>query len=95
MQESKTRTALGKMMIRYGHQMLDGTCGLDDDEIMAMVELLATRKVNMEQTSTMLNIDPTTLRRKIQSKDLPQPRKEAGGKKYYFVKDLARLRKNG
>lgn len=86
---------LGKLMIATGKEIMDGTCGLDEDEIDALVELLCTRKLTMEQSSNFINVDPTTLRRMIRNEELPQPHKEAGSKKYFFKKDLIDVKDKG
>lgn len=80
------------MLVALGEKISNGECGLDDDEINELVEIIATRKITLEQTTDMLNCDRTTLGRMIKGKRIPAPRKEKGGKKYYFVKDIKFLR---
>ncbi len=95
MNNNLRQKTLGKLMIATGKEMIDGNCGLDDDEIDALVELLCTRKLSMEQSSNFINVDPTTLRRMIRNDELPQPHKEAGSKKYFFKKDLIDVKDKG
>lgn len=83
---------LGNMLAKYVVKpMQNEECGFDDDELAALAEVIGSKKLTMEQAANFLNADPTTLRRKVRNGELPKPRKVAGGKKYFLIKDL----KNG
>lgn len=79
---------IGGMIVKFGQMVISGECGLDDDEINELVELMGSKKLTLEQASDYLNMDRSTLTRKIRDEILPQPRKDKGGKKYFFKKDL-------
>lgn len=90
---SSTQKILGRMMQKYGRMIEIGECGLSSTEINAMVELLATREVSMEQGASLMHMDRTTMSRQIKNEQFPRPRKHRGGRKYYFLKDLIRHRR--
>ena len=85
---NKGNPVLGKMVIKIGQQIASGECGLDDDEIHELVEIIGSHKITLEQSADFLNCDRTTLSRKIRDEEIPAPRKDKGGKKYFFEKDL-------
>ena len=89
----KGNKTIGGLIVKFGQMVSNGECGLDDDEINEIVEIIATKKITMEQTADMLNCDRTTLSRKIRHGEIPSPRKDKGSKKYYFKKDLIQIKK--
>lgn len=91
----KGNPILGKMLHRLADMITSGDCGLDDDEAAELVEIIATKKLSMEQSAKFLHMDRSQLTRCIRSKRVPAPRKEAGAKKYYFQKDLMKYIKGG
>lgn len=83
---------IGQMIQKYVvTPMINEECGLEEEELDALAEIIGSKKMTIEQASRYLNIDKTTLRRKIRYGELPAPEKDSGGKKYFFRKDL----KNG
>ena len=87
-QATNSQRILGHLVQKIGEQIAEGECGLSDEEISELVEIIGSRQMTLEQTAKYLHVDRSTLTRKIQTGELPQPRKEPGGKKYYFLKDF-------
>ncbi len=84
----KGNPVLGNMIVKIGQQIASGECGLDEDEINELVEIIGTHKITLEESADFLHCDRTTLSRKIRNEEIPTPRKDKGGKKYFFQKDL-------
>lgn len=64
------------------------TCGLDEDEIMSIVNVLSHVKINIEQTCKHLNCSRATLGRMIVDGRVPPPKKDVGGKEYWYQDEL-------
>lgn len=64
------------------------TCGLDEDEIMSLINTLTHVKINIEQTCRHLNCSRATLNRMIVDGRVPKPYKERGGKEYWYQDEL-------
>lgn len=81
-------------MLRHLADMIEGDkCGVDDDELEAMAALLTHRKITMEQAAQVLNISRPTLYRRIAEGVVPKPKKEPGGKEFYWLDELEKLKK--
>ena len=93
-EKTKGNPILGRMLHRIADMVTTGDCGLDEDEANELIEIIATKKLSIEQSAKYLHMDRSKLRRCIREKKLPTPRKEAGTKKYYFKKDLMKLKKD-
>lgn len=90
---TESQKVLGRLMQRFGKKIEQGECGLSENEIDALTELIATRELSMEQSADYLNMDRSTLSRRIHDEQLPQPRKDKGKRKFFFLKDLFNFKK--
>lgn len=66
----------------------DDECGLDDEETVAIANILVHLKLNIEQTCKYLNVSRATLNRMIIDKRIPKPKKSCGGEKYWYRDEL-------
>ena len=70
------------------HKIENDTCGLDEEELMSIANQLTHVKINIEQTCRHLNCSRATLNRMIADKRVPLPKKELGGKEYWYQDEL-------
>lgn len=64
------------------------TCGLDDEEIIAIAKNLTHVRLNIEETCKHLNCSRPTLNRMIADGRIPKPYKKLGGEKYWYQDEL-------
>lgn len=83
-----SRKLVGKLLIDAGNRIINGTCGLDDDEILALSSTLLHRKLNIEQTCQTYGFSRATLFRKIERGEFPKPHKDSGGKEYFWQDEI-------
>lgn len=82
-------------MLRHLAEVIErGQCGMDDEEIATVAQMLTHRKITIEQAAQYLNISRPTLYRRIAEEKIPPPRKEPGGKEYYWLDELEGLKKD-
>lgn len=62
-----------------------GSCGLDDDELMAVAQMMVHRKMNIEQTCQHFGVSRATINRWQQCGKLPEFKKDSGGKDYLWM----------
>lgn len=70
------------------------SCGLDEDEILNLANILTHIKLNIEQTCKHLNCSRATLNRMIFDGRVLKPYKESGGKEYWYQDELDNYIKN-
>ena len=76
-------------MLRHLADVIDrGECGMDDEEIATVAQMLTHRKITIEQAAQYLNISRPTLYRRIAEGKIPEPRKEPGGKEFFWLDEL-------
>lgn len=85
---------VAKMLRQLADVIERGKCGMDDEEIEAVAQMLTHRKITIEQAAQYLNISRPTLYRRIAEGKIPPPRKEPGGKEYYWLDELEGLKKD-
>lgn len=73
-----------KMLRSAADQIEEGSCGMDDEELLAMSEFFMRRKINIEQICQRYGITRATLNRWQQKGKLPHFHKDSGGKDYLF-----------
>lgn len=66
----------------------DGTCGVDDEELIEIGAMLMSRKLNIEMVCQKYNISRATLNRWQQKGKLPPFRKDSGGKDYLLQTEI-------
>lgn len=72
-------------IIRAMAEMIEnGNLGLEDEELLAICETMARRKLNIEKVCQRYGITRATLNRWQQKGKLPQFHKDSGGKDYLF-----------
>ena len=64
------------------------TCGLDEEEIISVMNILTHIKLNIDQTCKHLNCSRATLHRMVADGRIPRPNKEPGGKEYWYQDEL-------
>lgn len=79
---------VAKLFRDIADKIEEGSCGLDEEELNEIANNILHVKLNIEQTCKYLNCSRATLNRMIISKRVPQPKKEAGGKEYWFRDEL-------
>lgn len=80
----KRQITIARMLRTSADMVENGTCGLDDEELLAMAEFLSRRKLNIEQICQRYGISRATLNRWQDKDKLPPFRKDSGGKDYIF-----------
>lgn len=83
-----SRKLIGKLLIEVGNKIIDGSCGLDDEEILSISSTILHRKLNIEQTCQVYGFSRATLFRKIANKEFPKPHKDSGGKEYFWQDEI-------
>ena len=88
------KTILIKILKDIQHKIETDTCGLDEEELISVMNILTHVKINIEQTCKHLNCSRATLNRMIFDGRVPKPYKEAGGKEYWYQDELDNYIKN-
>ena len=83
-----THKQVAKILRNAADKIENGTCGMDDDELQKLAQVIMHRKITLEQVCNIKGYSRATLSRKIQSGELPEPHKDAGGKKYYYEDEI-------
>jgi predicted DNA-binding transcriptional regulator AlpA len=79
---------LGNLMIKIGNKLVAGEYALDKDELDSVFKLFTQKKLTVEQVCCKCNISRATLYRRIKSGKFPQPHKDHGGRKYFWLREL-------
>ena len=82
------KTMLIKILKDIQHKIETDTCGLDEEELISVMNILTHVKLNIEQTCKYLNCSRATLNRMIFDGRVPKPNKESGGKEYWYQDEL-------
>lgn len=77
------RTA-AKIFYKIAELIENGGLGLEDEELLAICETMARRKLNIEKVCQRYGITRATLNRWQQKGKLPPFHKDSGGKDYLF-----------
>ena len=77
-----------KILKDIQHKIETDTCGLDEEELISVMNILTHVKLNIEQTCKYINRSRATLNRMIIDGRVPKPNKEAGGKEYWYQDEL-------
>ena len=64
-----------------------GTCGLEEDELLQLTSTLMHQKLNKSEAASLLNISTRQFDRKIESGELPKGTHTLGSKQLYWYKD--------
>lgn len=88
------KTMLIKILKDIQYKIENDTCGLDEEELISVMNMLTHVKLNIEQTCKYLNCSRSTLNRMIFDGRVPKPYKEAGGKEYWYQDELDNYIKN-
>ena len=88
------KTMLIKILKDIQHKIKNDTCGLDEEELISVMNILTHVKLNIEQTCKYLNCSRSTLNRMIFDGRVPKPYKESGGKEYWYQDELDNYIKN-
>lgn len=67
---------------------MSGEYSLDRDELNFLFELVAQKKLTIEQVCNKYNFSRATLYRRIKDNKFPKPHKEHGGKKYFLLSEI-------
>lgn len=88
------KSMLIKILKDTQHKIENDTCGLDEEELMSLMNTLTHVKLNIEKTCKHLNCSRATLNRMIIDGRVPKPYKEPGGKEYWYQDELDNHIKN-
>lgn len=84
----KSPKLVAKMIRQLADRIENGSCGLDDQELMEVAMMIAHRKVNIEQVCNNYGISRPTFYRWVECGKLPQPKKDSGGKEYLWLDEV-------
>ena len=76
---------IARMLRQVADKIDNGSCGLDDEEMLAIGQMMVHRKLNIEQVCQHFGISRATLNRWQQCGKLPPFRKDSGGKDFLWL----------
>lgn len=85
------RNILGKIIVDLGNRITKGEFELEEEEMLELAQFFTHKKINLEETCRLCGFSRATLFRKIDSKELPKPHKDLGGKLYYWRDEIETL----
>ena len=87
-----TKELLSKLLKIASDDIAANHCGLDDEELSEIAELIVHKKITLEQLCHDRKISRATLNRRIKDGVYPQPKKDPGGKKYYWKDEIDNIK---
>lgn len=85
---SVTKRMVVKILKDAAYKIENDTCGLDDEELLDLANKLTHVKLNIEKTCKHLNCSRAKLYIMVNNGEIPKPRKEAGGKEYWYQDEI-------
>ena len=82
------KKTVARMLRDAADRIENGTCGLDDEELISLGSMLMRRKMNIEQISQHFGVARITINRWQQCGKLPPFHKDPGGKDYLFLDEI-------
>lgn len=76
---------VARMLKDTAEKIDNGSCGLDEEELIALCSMFLHRKINIEQTCQHFGVSRATLNRWQQCGKLPPFHKDCGGKDYLWL----------
>ena len=86
--KNRSLKEIGRIFKEFGDKIEKGTCGVDVETLNDIASKMIHIKLNAEATCTYLNCSRATLTRMVSDGRIPKPRKEAGGKEYWYQDEL-------